>query len=209
MSSPDAVAGGSADDARAAAVVAEVQIVPLGDCPRSLLEVLAAQLSRHVGVACRVLADTVPSHDLPSLAGREQLDAHALLQRLESLPRAAPPGAVRLGLTTRDIGLAVFSFVFGLAHTDDGRVAVVSLARLDPTFYGLAPDPGATARRALGEMLHELGHVAGLQHCIAPDCVMRFAGTVEKADARGAAFCDPCRAHLPHWLRPRARTAPD
>jgi archaemetzincin len=188
---------------RAAAAVDEVQLVPLGDCPRPLVEALAARLSRQVGVACRVPVDAVPSRDLPALAGREQLDAHALLLRLASSPRGSPAGVVRLGLTTRDIGLPVFSFVFGLARTDDGRVAVVSLARLDPVFYGLPPDPEAAGRRALGEMLHELGHVAGLQHCLAPDCVMRFAGTVEKADARGCAFCDACRGRLPQWLRPR------
>lgn len=205
MPPPDPAAGGAPDGAPPVpAAVAEVQLVPLGDCPRALAEELAALLSRHVGVACRVPADALPARDLPCLAGREQLDAHALLQRLASLPRRVPPGAVRLGLTKRDIGLAVFSFVFGLAHTGDGRVAVVSLARLDPAFYGLPPDSGVTARRALGEMLHELGHVAGLPHCIAPDCVMRFAGTVEKAEARGCAFCERCRARLPNWLRPRA-----
>lgn len=196
------------DDERGVSVVAEVHLVVLGECPRGRVEALAGQLSRHLGVACRVPAEAVPSRDLPVLAGREQLDAHALLQLLASRPPTAPR-AVRLGVTTRDIGLAVFSFVFGLAHTADGRVAVVSLARLDPTFYGLPPDPAATTRRALGEMLHELGHVGGLQHCVAPDCVMRFAGTVDKADARGAVFCDPCGQRLPHWLRPRAHWGRD
>jgi hypothetical protein len=29
---------------------------------------------------------------------------------------------------------------------------------------------------------------------------MRFAGSVEKADLRGSAFCPACAGHLPRWL---------
>jgi archaemetzincin len=97
--------------------------------------------------------------------------------------------------------VAVFSFVFGLARTDGAHTAVVSLARLDPRFYGLPPDAEATSRRALGEMLHELGHAGRLAHCRAPDCVMRFAASIDLADARGARFCAACRALSPSWLR--------
>lgn len=190
------------------AAVDEIHLVPLGECAPTLVHALAARLSRHVSAACRVLAPRLSSGSLPLLPERDQLDAHALVQHLAS-SHTTHGAAVVLGVTARDIGLAVFSFVFGLARTDDGRAAVVSLARLDPAYYGLAADAEVTARRALGEMLHELGHVAGLPHCTAADCVMRFAGTVQKADARGAAFCQPCQARLPHWLRPpRSSTWP-
>ncbi len=176
---------------------AALEIVPLGDFAPALGAALAARLSRHVGVPCRLVA-AAPIEDGARLAGREQLDAQALL-RLVAGP--ASSAVVRLGLTTLDVGLPVFNFVFGLAHTDGVGAAVVSLARLDPVFEGLPADDETTARRALAEMLHELGHVAGLLHCGAPDCLMRFAGTVAQADARGAAFCSPCRARLPPWLR--------
>jgi predicted Zn-dependent protease len=29
---------------------------------------------------------------------------------------------------------------------------------------------------------------------------MSFAGSIERADARGARFCEACRARLPAWL---------
>lgn len=185
-----------------AAAVREVQLVPVGACPRALADALAARLSRHVSAACRVVAGVSVS-DLPGLPGRDQLDAHALVDRVARTHGEVATGIVRLGLTTRDIGLSVFTFVFGLARTDDGHAAVVSLARLDPAFYGLPPDPDATARRTVGVMLHELGHVAGLPHCVEAACLMRFAGTLEKADARGLVFCEACRARLPVWLHPR------
>ena len=50
----------------------------------------------------------------------------------------------------------VFTFVFGLAR-QGGRACVVSLARTDPSFYGLPPDPDLRDERAVAEILHEIG----------------------------------------------------
>ena len=44
-----------------------------------------------------------------------------------------------VGVTSLDVGLPIFTFVFGRAR-QGGSAAVVSLARLEPAFYGLAPD---------------------------------------------------------------------
>lgn len=107
-----------------------------------------------------------------------------------------------LGVSAQDLGIPIFTFVFGRARAGGGA-ALISLARLDPTFYGLPADEGALMQRAVREALHELAHVAALAHCTQPLCLMRFAGSVEKADLRGARFCDACAARLPAWMRPR------
>lgn len=136
--------------------------------------------------------------------GREQWDARLLLADLQA--RAAERDELRLAVTAHDLAVPVFSFVFGLAQ-EHGTVALVSVARLDPAFYGLPPDAERTLTRALGEALHELAHLAGLKHCEQARCLMRFAGTLDKADARGQAFCPRCCERLPAWLRvtvPRA-----
>lgn len=167
--------------------------LPEGTAP----EQLAERISRRVGLPCQ-LDPHGPLPELKALPGRSQWDARPLLEWLAA--RVAPRELV-LGLTGRDLGLPIFSHVFGLAQ-DGGSVAVVSLARLDPAFDGLPPDPERPLRRTLGEALHELGHLAGLKHCPEPACLMRFAGTVEKADARGQVFCPACHARLPAWLHP-------
>lgn len=165
--------------------------------PGLALTALAEALSRRVALPC-VLVPDVPAPALPVLPGRDQWDARALLDWLAA---RREPHELTLAITGRDLGLPVFSHVFGLAEPG-ARVAVIALARLDPAFEGLPADPRLWLRRAVAEALHELGHIAGLGHCRAPDCVMRFAGTVAKADARGGAFCAACRASLPAWLRP-------
>jgi archaemetzincin len=176
--------------------VEAVHLLPVGPFPRALAEELAARLSRHVSASCRVV-DAAPP-ELVRLPGRDQVDADGLLGTLEA--RATPADTVLVGLTRLDIAIPIFTFVFGRAR-QGGRAAVVSLARLDPTFYGLAPDPDLLARRAAHEVVHELGHVASLAHCADAACIMSFAGSVERVDVRGSGFCDSCRARLPGWLR--------
>lgn len=191
---PDAAGGGHARDVA-------VHLVPIGALARARVEDLAARLSRRVSAACRA-PDALSGPEPAPLPDRDQVDADALLARLEE--RALDPGTVLVGVTALDLAIPVFTFVFGRARAG-GRAAVVSLARLDPACQGFPADPGRTADRAVCEIVHELGHVAGLLHCDHPECVMRFAGSVEKVDARGSAFCTQCAERLPPWLRgPRA-----
>ena len=98
--------------------------------------------------------------------------------------------------------MLIFTFVFGLAR-QGGKACLVSLARTEPAFYGLPPDQDLRDRRAIAEVLHELGHLAQLEHCPDRGCLMSFAGNVEKVDARGTRFCAACTARLPLWLRGR------
>ena len=51
------------------------------------------------------------------------------------------------------------------------------------------------------EVLHELGHLAGLEHCRDGGCLMSFAGSIERVDSRGSRFCASCATGLPRWLR--------
>ena len=156
---------------------------------------LAMRISRRVGVPCRIV-DAAPE-PLQTLAGRDAVDADALLSRLEA---RATPEAVLVGVIPDGIATPIFSFVFGRAR-EGGAAAVVSLARLDPIFYGLPSDPDLLGRRGAIEIVHELGHVAWLRHCADNACLMHFAGSVEKLDVRGSRFCTACAARLPLWLR--------
>jgi archaemetzincin len=178
--------------------VTVVELVPLGALPPARAEALAAGLSREVTASCRI-AGPAGGH-APLLPGREQADADVLLAALEA--RSMDHDAVLLGVTDQDLAIPIFTFVFGRARSG-GRAAVISLARLDPAYYGLPADETELVARAVREALHELGHVAALPHCDQQACLMRFAGSVEKADLRGAEFCPACAERLPGWLRRR------
>lgn len=163
---------------------------------RRLFERLVAGFSRRVGVPCRV-RDPGLRGDLPHLTNREQVDADILLRRLESCAR--DPGVLLVGVTMLDLGTPLFAHMFGQARLQ-GSAAVVSLARLSPAFYGLSDDEALTVKRATLEVLHELGHLAGLRHCRDFACIMHRADVVESIDVRGETFCADCRPVLPSNL---------
>jgi len=183
-------------EGEAARLAEAVHLLPVGTLPPGTLEGLAARLSRRVELACHVL----PPRELPvrRIPNRDQLDAGALLEALEA--RATADGSLLVGVTGEDIAVPVFTFVFGLAR-QGGPACVVSLARTDPSFYGLPPDPALRDERAVAEVLHEIGHLATLEHCPNRGCLMSFAGNIERVDTRGSRFCAACAARLPHWLR--------
>jgi archaemetzincin len=189
--------------AEAARTAEALDLLPMGRLPPQALQSLAARLSRSQLLPCHLLPAL--EGPFPRIAGREQqLDAGALLELLEARP--ARSGRLLVGITAEDVAIPIFTFVFGLAR-QGGGACLVSLARSDPTFYGLPADRELTDARTVAEIRHELGHLARLEHCPDRSCLMSFAGNIEKVDTRGSRFCDACAARLPSWLAGRGRGA--
>jgi archaemetzincin len=183
-------------ETREAGALEAIRLVALGPLPDGFAFAVAARLSRSVAAPCAVHPDRLAG-PWPFVEGRAQVDADRLLLRLESMPAAR--GVVWVGLTALDLAVPIFTFVFGRARRL-GRAALVSTARLDGGFYGTPEAPEATLRRAVDEVRHELGHVAGLLHCPEAACLMRFAAGLEQVEARGSSFCPGCSSRLPPGL---------
>lgn len=183
-------------EAEAAARTEAVELLPVGSVATATLGAIAERLSRHVSLPCRQ-RPPLSALEPPRLADRNQVDALALLRTLEA--SCQPIRRIVVAVTASDIAIPVFTFVFGLAR-QRGRVALVSLVRADPEFYGLPADSVLRDVRTVGEIRHELGHLAGLEHCPDHTCLMSFAGSVERVDARGGRFCADCVRRLPPWM---------
>lgn len=170
----------------------KIYLVPIGQVDLEVLSALCPPLQERFGYPCEVASGL----ELPPGAyhpRRAQYHAPAFLESLRTL---ALPHVVRvLGVTGVDLYVPELNFVFGQAEFP-GQVAVISLCRLRPQFYGLGLDQKLLGERALKEAVHELGHTFGLAHCPRPTCVMHFSNSLLDTDHKGSDFCLACRRKL-------------
>lgn len=139
-----------------------------------------------------LLGEVMPNMELPKEAFnklRRQYRADIILDALEK----SFEGRI-LGLTTEDLYADTLNFVFGQAKVN-GRVAIISLKRLDPNFYKI-PSQQTLEDRASKEAIHELGHCFKLRHCINKQCVMSFSNTIADVDRKGKELCEMCKVQL-------------
>jgi len=94
-------------------------------------------------------------------------------------------------ITSVDLFIPIFTFVFGLAKLN-GNTGIVSAHRLRPEFYGLPQDEGLLKMRLIKEVVHELGHLLNLRHCSNYHCVMASSNSADDLDVKGDQFCKLC-----------------
>jgi archaemetzincin len=170
-------------------ILIKIDIVPLHEVPEKILKKVREELK----VTFRMIGDikdteTLPKSTLNPL--RNQYVGEEVLKFLEKNYK----GRV-LGITQEDLYTKGLNFIFGLAKMK-GRVALVSIARLNPTFYQQKKDDKLFERRVVKEVIHEVGHMLGLTHCNKRTCVMAFSNTVGQVDRKTNYLCNMCKLQL-------------
>lgn len=165
-----------------------IRIVPIGDLDREIVDRLRSPLAE------RFLAPVEPGEPLEPRrhwhdAERDQLHGDLILDALIERQTA---GEWTLGIVDADLFTPGLTFIFGQA-TVGGCCAVIGTARLRPEFHDEGPDLERFHQRVLTEAVHELGHIAGLDHCPDPLCVMHFSSTLADTDRKGPDFCTRCQ----------------
>jgi archaemetzincin len=173
----------------------KVTLKPIGLVDVRVLEHLRTNLA---GFGTLVVADPAPLPVARYDTGRDQYRATDLFETC--LPE---PGDRVLGVTDADLYEGELESVFGYAQIG-GRVAVISLARLQSRPRGDRAQPTILRRRAVvrrqrfldrcvKEAVHELGHTLGLAHDTRdPECVMYYSERLADTDRKGPDFCPEC-----------------
>lgn len=152
-----------------------------------LLDALAAELTTRFGLAVS-RGQPMPLRTEWWAADRQQYQADAIL---DALVARRTDDAWLLGIVDADLFVPGLNFIFGQA-TVGACCALIGLARLREAADQPAPPTDRFHRRVLIEAVHELGHIAGLEHCPNPSCVMHFSETIEDTDRKGPDFCPRC-----------------
>jgi len=165
-----------------------LQLLPIGNIERRLLEGLQAAIPQRLCVKCEILPgvfDPEPAFH----AERKQYHSSDILRGMQGL---AERQWRLLGVASVDLYIPILKYVFGEAQIG-GPCAVVSTYRLRQEFYGLERDDELLSQRLLKESVHELGHTLNLRHCEDYRCVMASAHAVDWIDLRESTLCEVCR----------------
>lgn len=170
----------------------KVALLPVGQIAQDLLTELARGLT-HVfpDTACQILQDPFP---LPKEAfdkHRNQYNSSYILNQIRAYAAGQQDFSKVLGLVDVDVFSSGLTYVFGEAYVA-GRAGLVSLWRLNPSFYGEASSMEMLFLRTLKEAVHEVGHTLGLQHCPRGWCVMHFSNSIFDTDKKQSLFCSQC-----------------
>jgi len=168
----------------------------VGNIPKDILEATKAELENYLMIKCRIMSKLdVPKESFNRW--RRQYNAEIILETLSKTSEAKfiDKSIPTLMITNHDIYYGGLNFVFGLEDPSKGS-AIVSIARLRPEFYDEKSDPNVLKERTVKEVIHEMGHYLGLEHCFDTKCVMSFSPSVSDVDEKKRKFCDNCRIKL-------------
>jgi len=138
---------------------------------------------------------------------QKQYNARRIMDALK--PKLPADGYCIVGVTMHDIWSGDLGFVFGLGSLSE-RTGVYSFVRQDECYcrgnsvvenaaikyvYDDERKPGddeKLLRRATGTLVHELGHICGIRHCVWYKCLMLGSNSLEESDTRTMELCPVC-----------------
>ena len=126
------------------------------------------------------LLEPLPLFENAHVLPRDQYNSSMILGELAD--RVPADALAVLGITDRDLFARGKAFVFGEGSFQQ-RAGIQSFARHE------TPDAALFTRRALRLLIHEIGHLLGIAHCVTHRCVMQGSNTLEESDRHPLHLC--------------------
>jgi archaemetzincin len=163
-------------------------ILPIGGIPSPIVDSISSHLEKVFETEVRTIEEMgIPESAFDPL--RNQYKGEAILRFIPSRE------GYTLGIIDEDLYSPGLNFIFGIADPIR-RVAIISITRLKPSFWGEPEDEDLYMERIKKEAVHEMGHLYGLPHCDNPLCVMFFSNTIGDTDRKSSDFCKSCKKLL-------------
>jgi len=170
-----------------------VEVVPVGDVPGVVKRGASSALRSTYD--CEVTMSD--EHSLPDGAYDTSRGQYRAEEFIELASRVGT-GTKNIAVTTKDLFYRRRNYVFGLAYLG-GDGCVVSTYRLQTASDGgvsTTSDDEVFDERVRKEIVHEVGHTFGLEHCDDSACVMNFSPTVREVDVKEQTVCATCHGDI-------------
>lgn len=128
--------------------------------------------------------------------GHDQLNAASVLKEV-LLPNRPEDAVALIGFSSVDLYPSEDkNYVFGLSSLTN-RIGIWSIYRngnpeVNENMYKQC------LKRTISTAIHQTGHIFGIHHCIAYECVMTQRDSMIQKDLRGLNFCPSCQQKL-NW----------
>jgi archaemetzincin len=170
----------------------KIGILPVGQVEvRALSELQKELIKAYPDTSCSLIRDVLPVPQNAFDKKRNQHNSSVILSEIRAFAANNEEYHRILVVSDVDIFASGLNYVFGEAYSP-GKVALISLWRLKPEFYGQNAGSIVFLSRTLKEAVHEIGHTLGLQHCPKSFCVMHFSNSIFDTDRKQSLFCGQC-----------------
>lgn len=122
---------------------------------------------------------------------RNQVNIGGLISKFREFNKVSI-GAIDIMFISVDLYYEGREYIFSATHIPT-KTIVISLYRLSRN-YSLKgyEDISIVRKRVFKELLHELGHLMGLDHCSNSRCVMSFSPDLYSLDEKLPFYCNSC-----------------
>ena len=164
-------------------------IVPLTTIEYDVLEASEKGISRCFGIEALALTETAGVPLTAYNFERGQYDSVKVIAWLSEEYKVEGVDFI-VGIGDIDAYVEGLNFVFGTANSQL-NTCVVYTRRLRQD-----RNLNVYVARVVKEVIHEMGHLLGLEHCSNPRCVMRFSNNVAEVDVKSDRLCRGCASRL-------------
>ncbi len=122
---------------------------------------------------------------------RRQVNVKTFVEEFRRVYQAES-GRVDMVFIGQDLYIDGMEYIFSATHMVS-KVIVISVFRLGRGLsLSIDEERSLFGERVFKEVVHELGHLIGLQHCMNDTCVMSFSSDVSHLDRKYPFLCRSC-----------------
>ena len=144
--------------------VCQMYVVPIGAFPETMTKDLIRHYDQTLQLHIRPLPTLPVTADMVDSVRKQLIGEEVIRKMKEQWPALATDPNVRLfGLTGEDMFIRSKQWYFAFALREEGRFALVSTHRMDPTFFKLPPNENVMGTRLRKMLTKQIGlHYYGL-----------------------------------------------